>query len=784
MIQKLYNKKLLTRFFFFLLLLVLLFVFGILFLSFNSKPKISGEEKIPYISERVDVYRDQFGIPHIYGQSKLDVYYSLGQLVASDRLFQMDIARRVASGRLSEVVGEKGLKSDLLFKTLKLSFENQKIAKNWQMPFEMEQISRAFYQGVNDYKNKNPLPIEFKILNYSPEDFTINDAYSLIGMMSFNFAISTYQEPLLSLLKKKYSEELIDQLRMESIEKKSKKVISYHTNNREVLKKIADTVHFLETGFPIFEGSNAWVLSGERTKSGFPMLANDPHISFSQPSVWYEAHLETPEYKIYGFFLPLVPFMAMGHDSLKAWGLTMTLTDDMDLYQEKIEHTSNTYFYDSKNLPLNSTQIEIRIKDKPSYTFTLFETHHGPILDQVLEIPSISLKWAFHKMENDPLLAFYKMAESKNIVEFQNAVSIGNAPGLNVLYADKKNIAWWMFGDVAKKPQGLKTDFLLDGTLRSTDYDQNFSFNEKPYLINPKSGMIVSANQRTDEFFKDQRGDWQPKDRYLSILNTLKSHEKWGIEETMELQSLSFNIENKSILTELFNDVSSFEIFKRVKKDLGSWNYISEVDSKEALIFYIWQRNIIKNLIKDMSDRERELYFKLPAHWEFFNRVIKDHQSPWWKKYDRQKLIHDSLKETYSEIEKLLGTNEANWKWGKVHTIEYSHPLGKIKPLDKIFNLGPYPINGASQEINNQKTPSFKEFFNVKAGPSTRRIIDMKDDFNDFAIIPTGQSGHLWSPFYKNQLELFLEGKYRPMHFDKKTILKDLHHHLIFLPEK
>ncbi len=784
MIHKLYNKKLLTRLFLSLFTFSLLIILIVIFISWNSRPKIEGEVRVPFISENVDVYRDEFGIPHLYGQSKLDLYYSLGQIFAADRLFQMDIVRRVASGRLAEIIGEKGLKSDLLFRTLKLNFENQKIAKNWQMPFEMEQIAKAFYKGVNDYKNKHSLPIEFKILNYSPEDFTINDAYSLIGMMSFNFAISTYQEPLMSALKSKYTDDLLDQLRMESIESKSKKVLTYQKLNRDVLNNIAATIEFLETGFPIVEGSNAWILSGKRTKSGFPMLANDPHISFSQPSVWYEAHLETNEFNLYGYFLPLVPFAAIGHDKLKAWGLTMTLTDDMDLYQEKIDLENLTYLYDGKNLPLKSSEVEIRIKGKKSFKFNLYETHHGPLLDHVLEIPSVSLKWAFHHMENDPLLAFYQMAESKNIKEFESAVSLGNAPGLNVLYADKENIAWWMFGDVAKKPKNLKTDFILDGTNSNEDYHENYKFSEKPHAINPASGLIVSANQRPDDFVKTERGDWQPKDRYWSILKTLETKEIWSIEETKELQSLSFNIENKIMLTELMEDLKNSNIYNRLAKDLSNWNFISEADSKEPVIFYIWQRNILKNLLKDLSEKERELYFKLPAHWQFFNRVIKDRHSPWWTKFNRKKLIEDSLVETYLEIEKKLGPDESNWKWGKIHTIEYSHPLGKIKPLDKIFNLGPYPINGASQEINNQKTPSFDSYFQVRAGPSTRRIIDMKDDSDDFAVIPTGQSGHLWSPFYKDQVPLYLASKYRPMLTNKDQIIKGKHYHLIFRPEK
>ena len=747
----------------------------------RSKPLYEGELALKGISRSVEILRDKSGIPHIYAENDLDAYYALGFTMAEERLFQMEISRRAAKGQLSELVGEKTLQSDKTFKNLKIEKSVQEMLEYQKLDQKRPDLwakIQAFYQGVNDYQFNNPLPIEFKILNIKPRAFDVSDAYSFIGLMSFNFAVSLMQDPLLTNLEKKLGTELVDDMRVEKINTPrkivSKTVMPYQN-------RLPEVISFLEHGFPLYDGSNGWLLGKKRTYNNQNMLVNDPHISFPHPGIWYEAHIKTPNFETYGHFLPLIPFPILFHNQEKSWGLTMTLTDDMDLYQEKIID-DKFYLYNDQKLPLKVTPEKILIKGKPDYEFLLKETKHGPVLNEIISNKDVALSWAFLSKENEPLSVLYDMSMSKNMQEFKTAVSRGIAPGLNVLYADKENIAWWMFGKVVKKPDHIRSDFILDGTNSKDEPVGEMSFEEKPHQENPESGIIVSANFRPFGFPANQRGDWQPDDRFNTIYTLLTKKEKWSIEETKELQTLSLNLDNKAMLTELLFDLKHHPINQEYIEEISKWDFVSDKDSKAALIFYTFQNLVAKKLLSDLSADEFETFAKISTSYNFLKRVILDRTSPWWKKYDRQKLVNEAFDQTIAILQNKFGKNSENWSWGKAHTLEYVHPIGKIWPLNYIFNLGPYPISGASQDINNQKSDSLKDTFLVKAGPSTRRIINMGEVEKAQGILPIGESGHLLSPFYKNQVEDYLNAKYRPMYINRNDIEQNLSYRLKLIP--
>ena len=798
------KKNSLTNWAIWLFIFILsLMAFAFYFVKSSLAP-MDGELHLKNLTSQVSVIRDQFGIPHIKANNTNDAFRALGYVVASERLFQMEMERRMANGELAEIFGKRLLDSDKLFRTLGLrqsmsEMLDRKIRNNGinkKMWSELE----AFYDGVNQFQFTSTLPLEFTLLGIKPRAFSALDGYAFIGLMSFSFGVATSEEPLMTKLRARLGVELSNELRNEvplnevrelekekTLKLKSKRVVN-SIDHFPVMKILAD----LEQGFPLFDGSNGWIVSGKRSNTGFPILANDPHISYSLPGVWFEAHIKTPDYSSYGDYLSILPFPVLAHNEERGWGFTMSLVDDMDLYRENLNPKFKSYHFKDHEIPYQERLEIIKIKGEKAFEMLVLRTQHGPIMDEVFTNPedkSLALKWAFHEPENDPLLTLYQMGRAKNMTEFKSAVATGVAPGLNVLYADKTNIAWWMFGEIAKKSPHTPTDFILDGSLGLDEYQGTLSFAEKPHLENPPSGLIISANSRPADAPASLRGDWQPDDRYNSLLAILSKKEKWSVPEFIEIQTLSLDFENKLILDVLLKNVDFQNLWSKERAQpffriLKKWDYISDIHSIAPSIYHTWCREITKLLLKDLSKEELEAFSKLPNNWNFLKRVILNTDSVWWKKLDRKKVFTDSFNNTIDSLRQSLGEDSSGWAWGHLHTIEFVHPIGKMKPFDLLFNIGPNEINGAYNEINNQKSSGLADGFKVKAGPSTRRIISFERPELAWGFLPTGNSGHILSPYYKDQVELFAKGLYREQFLDDKDIVAHQSHKLILLPAK
>ncbi|MBC7429070.1 MAG: penicillin acylase family protein [Bacteriovorax sp.] len=775
------------------ILILITLVFSYEFLN-SRVPQMSGEVTIRGLSAPVEVLRDQNGIPHITAKNNLDAFRTLGFIMASERLFQMEVSRRLAEGELAELLGEKALGSDKLFRNLGLRSESQKTIerklKDHSFDPEMLAEMTAYYDGVNEFIATGPMRVEFKLLGLTPKPFSMVDGQSFVGLMAFSFGIAIMTEPLLTKLVTRIGGDLTEDLRNEKVPAIESVVVQNDKFNID--QSVVKILKELEQGFPLFEGSNGWLLAASRSKSGYPILANDPHIAYTHPGIWFEAHIKTPTYETYGHFLSLIPFPILAHNRERAWGLTMSLTDDMDMYRESIDPKTETYKFKGKDLPMTKTEEIIKVKKAQDVKLTVYRTHHGPILDYAFgdsnsNEKSLALQWPFYNPENDPMTSVFKMGRAQNMNEFKAAVATGKAPGLNILYADKKNIGWWIFGEVWKKRSGIKTDFILNGEKGEDEILGTLSEAEKPHSENPASGVIISANTRPFGYPKDARGDWQPDDRYKTIETVLSHNELWSPEQTMELQTLNMNFENKAILETLLQEThfAAQEDAARYlppMEILKNWNLTSDVDSAGAAIYYSWTREIQKILLKDLTKDEQEVFAKVPNGWIFFKRVVMNRDSVWWKKFDRGDVFRKSFVIAITDLKKKLGKDENSWQWGEIHTLEFQHPFGRIKPLNYLFNLGPYPVPGATQEVNNQKVTSFEGNFLVKAGPSTRRIIDFSNPEKSWGILPEGNSGHIMSPFYSNQVKMFLEGKYREQLLDLKADSKEVRFKMSFVP--
>ncbi len=745
-------------------LLGLVFI-GICGVLVASKPKISGV--ISGSGYTGVIVRDEWGIPHIKAASRESAAFLLGHVFASERLFQMEMHRRIGHGRLAEVFGVKALPVDKLYRTFNFKEHFKKVRELHPHPSEMDKEFTAFLAGVNYYIKNNPKPIEFYLLGITPEEFTIDDSYAFLGYMTYSFGIGIRQDSFLSRIKKEKGPEMLKLLR--------------NTQN-EAMAKVSEAqkAHdFLMEGYALFEGSNGWVLGPSMTKSKKAILANDPHIVFSRPNLWMEAHIriEDEDKNIiedgYGFYLPLIPFPVLYQSEKKSWGLTMSLVDDMDLFKLK-NANDETYELDGEKKKFEKSEVIIKVKGAADYKFERKVSIFGPVLNEVLDqneelYRNIAQHWAFYRDNNDALYSFYRMREAKNMQEFKKAVATGVSPGLNVLYADSENnIGWWIFGEVEKKKNGTRSDLFYEANSIKDFPVETFAFDELPHSENPASGLIVSANSRPEGFPKSLRGDFQIDDRFITIKKLLEQKNDWTLEELEEVQTIPFNIKTPSNFKHLLNFLTDNELRMlndKIRSEFVKWNGMSDRDEVAPLIYYSWLTEISKSNVSFLSTEDQVIFSQFPE--EKYKLQARIEKLDLNSKVD-QDIVRETFKKALAYLEAEVGSNQNNWTWGKMHTLEFVHPFGQAAPLNYVFNAGPYSADGGYNEVNNLKWGTYKDNFKIKAGPSVRRLVEYTTPAKMRGMLPLGISGHQLSPYATNQALPFLRGEFRDFHIGAK----------------
>ncbi len=784
-----------------LLILVLLIVSGGLYYN-HLKPSYSGELVLPTLSSETIVYFDDYGIPHIYADNQIDALTALGYVHAQDRLWQMEVIRRISPGRLSELFGEVMLKNDKFFVSLGIVEASEKAVDNLDKNGEAYKLMAAYLEGVNQFIDEGPTPIEYTLVGVEKEQFTINDIYNTIGYMAFSFAMAHKTDPLLSAIKEKLGNDYLRELNIDidpntTLIRNSKEDVESFT---AMMSSVDDILK--NSPIPPFIGSNSWVVSSEKTAAGNVIFANDPHIGFSQPAVWFEAHIVTPDYEMYGYHLAGVPFPFLGHNRNYAYGLTMFENDDIDFYKEENHPNDATkYKTPSGYAEYNTLTKTIKVKDDEDVIIEVKNTRHGPIINEVLDEISgadpIAMSWIYTQLENEVAEAVYILSRAKSMAEFKNGVSKIHAPGLNIMYGDAKgNVAWWAAAKLYKHKPHVNTKFILDGASGEDDIIDFLDFSENPTAENPTWNYVYSANNQPDSITGMlYPGYYLPEDRAKRIVKILEAKNNWTRESMSNMINDVTSAVSSGVIKE-FTKIMDYNSFNKNEQRaidvLQLWDGSNTVDAVAPTIYNMWIYSYLKNTFEDELGEELFTQFN-KTH--LAKRVIADQiyktESIWWddigtsdKVETKKEILSKSLVEAVAALEKQLGSNIKDWTWGKVHTLEHKHPLGTVASLRKYFNVGPFPIKGAREVIDNRGY-QLNEFgiYNVKAGPSTRRIIDFSDIENSIGILPTGQSGNPFSAHYRDQSEMFNMGKFRKMKMNKEEIMK-VSTKLILIPAK
>ena len=778
---------------FLLVLLVLVVVIGIGLCAyiFHLKPKYEGELQLKNLQKETTVYFDEYGVPHIYADSEKDAMTALGYVHAQERLWQMELLRRIAPGRLSEIFGSVALKNDKFFSGIGIEEASAKAISKLDKNSVSYKLTQAYLDGINQYLDEGTTPIEFTLVGVKKQKFTINDVYNIFGYMSFSFAMAQKTDPLLTDIRNRYGVAYLKDLGIEgefntTQIKSSKENIEEYTAISKSITALLD-----QSPIPPFVGSNSWVAGPNKTKSGKVIFANDPHIGFSQPATWYEAHIVTPEHELYGCYLAGTPFPLLAHNREYAYGLTMFENDDIDFYQEK----NKTGDLNQYQTPTGFATYEVRkktikVKDTSDVVLTIKSSRHGPIMNDLLDRldkkSPIAMLWTYTQQPIQILDAVYGLSHAKNKEEFRKATELVAAPGLNVMYGDAKgNVAWWATGKLYKHNKGVNTHLILDGSTGKEDIVEYLDFSKNPSAENPKWGYVYSANNQPeaiDDYLYP--GYYLPEDRAKRISGLMDAKSDWDKEAISKMiydNTSDVAVETvKNLISNIdLNTISAEE--KEAVNVLKSWKGTTNLEDVAPTIYNKWVYLYLKNTFEDeMGEDNFNLFLGISIGKQVIANQIKNENSVWWDnvktknvKETRKDIVAKSFHETVTSLQKQLGNTVADWKWEKVHTVEHEHPLGKVAALRGLFNVGPFGSPGSNEVINNLFFGLTNEGkYYVKGGPSTRRIVDFSDIENSWSILPTGQSGNPFSKHYSDQAEMYNEGKFRKMKLNKDEIIK------------
>jgi penicillin amidase len=786
------------------ILSLLLLATAAAYLYLNSlTPQYSGEIKVKGLQSTVNTYTDDFGIPHIYAESEEDAYLALGYLHAQERLFQMDFLRRLGGGRLAAILGEELVMVDKFFRTIGLSHMAERAVREHHADTstQFHQAATAYLKGVNEFMENGPSPIEFTLLGIPKEKFELSDCYIISGYMTYSFSAGFTTDPLLSYIAEELGEAYLNDLTIHwpksgtriPVYKRGVSSAAKHLQRQQQIAAMLDKYRL-----PALQGSNGWVLAPSRSSSGSVLFENDAHINYSQPSTWFEAHLEYPGQSFYGNFLAGFPFALIGHNRNLSWGFTMFLNDDLDLYQEKVNPQNsrqvwvNDYWED-----LELREEHIQVKDGENINLQVKISRHGPMLGQVLakdqnirELDSadLSVWWTYHKFTSRHLELSYRMSRAKNMETFRSIMPLIHAPGLNVMYGDRHgNIAWWAAAKLVKRPGHVNSKLVLDGASGKDEPLGFYDFSINPMSENPPSGFVYSANNQPDSIDNIlYPGYYVPDNRALRIEQMLSEKNDWTIDDFKEMVLDDVSVRDRETAATLVaiiegaEGVSLSQNQQQALDYLKKWNGTHERHEAAPAIYYRWLTRILKMTLQDELGKDNyNLLSTSMLLKRSYAHLIRLENSVWWddiatqKQEKRATILHLAFEETIRDLSSELGNDPAQWSWGKVSQLEHEHVVGRQEPLNHIFNVGPFSVSGGQEVINN-KDFFLKDtnVFDIRNGPAMRILIDFAQVEDSYSINPTGQSGFFMSPHYDDQAALYNTGKFRKQMMNREEIME------------
>ncbi|RMF10243.1 MAG: penicillin acylase family protein [Candidatus Neomarinimicrobiota bacterium] len=788
------------------LFLVLIFAFLYVHrLATQALPDYTEDVHLQHLHYPVTIKRDSYGIPHILAKTEPDLYRATGFCMAQDRLWQMDLIRRATQGRLSEIFGKDLVNSDWLLRALQIP---QKSHRVWEASDESVRTNlAAFADGVNQYLQslEGRLPPEFAILGYEPEPWEPEHCINLIGYMAWDLTMPWNAEIALYKITRKLGPEMAGQLFPDLEHQTSVVYEDFAAGDselrvRDLLLSAAEPLE--ELGITVFDGSNNWVISGDKSTTGKPIFANDMHLGLFIPGIWYQIYQSVEgQYTVTGLALPGQPFVVAGHNDHIAWGMTNVMVDDMDFFREKTDaQHPDQYEYLGKWKPMDIRREKIRTKEGETVEKILRFTHHGPVISDFKHLSDevLTMQWTGNLFSNE-VRSVYLLNKARNWDQFKDAVSTFNSVSQNIAYADiMGNIGIYCCAGVPVRKKG-DGYHIVPGWTDEYEWDGIVPFDQLPHSFNPEKGYVSSANNRSvSPEASVQIPQWPaPNYRIDRIREMLNAKDKLGIEdiEAMHRDHLSllardFTPDFLSALDGL-SDPTTQE--SKALEALRTWDYRYEPDQIAPSIFEQTYLELMQNLFLDeMGDDLYAEYIKVGYIPRFGMDYIRRHpDSPWVDNRDTEPhetwtdQVRAAFRSGVKRLAEQYGPDPDQWQWGNLHHFVLNHPMGKVAVLDKLFHLnrGPYSVGGTSHTVSPFRY-RYTSPFDSDYGSSHRHIYSTANWDDSKTVIPTGESGIPASPFYCNQTDLYIAYRYHDDPFSFRRVDENVLYTQQLLPMK
>jgi len=744
----------------------------------RSLPQVDGEIRLAGLEAPVEILRDANGIPHLFARSTADVYFALGFVHAQDRLWQMEMSRRIGSGRIAEVAGPAALEFDRLLRTLGLRRTAEANLQRYDA--ETKRLLAAYAAGVNAFLATDPvLPPEFWLARFKPEPWTPVDSVLWTKVMALDLG-GNWRNELLRM-------QLARRLPLERVQE----FIPPYPGDAPLAIRELKSLYGEAPAAPAAPGSgggsNSWVVSGSRSASGKPLLANDPHLPLTAPPVWYFAHLSAPGLDVIGATLPGVPGVIVGRNDRLAWGFTNMGPDVQDLYLEKLLPDGG---YLAPDGPRQFVVVKetIKVRGAPDQELAVRISRHGPVVSDVQRASPpaghvLALAWTALAEDDLTMQSVFRVGLARDWRGFLAAARDYQAPQQTITYADADgNIGFVAPGrvPVRKAANDLKGLAPAPGWDARYDWAGSVPFDQLPRLANPRSGAVASANQKIlpPGYRHFITSEWQPPYRAGRIVELLDATPKHTRESFARMQMDIVSPAVRDLLPRLLATPAATPQAKAALAKLAAWDGTMAADRAEPLIVVAWWRELTRAIYAD------ELGPSFASAWstraQFVAAVLadRDGQGRWCDDVTTARtetcgeILAASLERALADLRKRYGEDQERWRWGEAHAAWSRHrPFSRVPWLAPFFDIRvPTPGDAYTLDVGQSDFADESDPYSSRHAPSFRAIYDLGDPQASLFIHSAGQSGNPLSPHYRDFAGRWARGEYVPMLTDRARI--------------
>jgi penicillin amidase len=771
---------------------------GAYYLLRRPVPRHKGSLSLRGLRNGAEVIRDRWGVPHIYADNLHDLFFAVGYAQAQDRLWQMEFHRRAASGTLSEVLGDGALEIDRLVR--RIGFH--RVAEvEWRHPEAAEKaVLEAYSAGVNAYMERARAPVEFGLLRFRPRPWSPVDTLAWGRFMAFSLSGNWDKEILRSWTIERFGAEVAAEL--ETL---------YPAGAPLVLPPGAEST---SSGPPLDEDyaaaaellgalagsglSNNWTVNAHKSASGRPLLANDPHLTLTMPSLFWEVHVDSPEMKCAGACLPGMPGIVIGHNDRIAWGLTASCIDGDDMFVEKVNPDNPGQYADGEGWrdgELVREEIAVRGREAPVVEEVLV-TRHGPVISPAIKGEHRTLALRTVCLEpGHQTQAIIQLMGARNWDEFREAIRLWFAPSQNFVYADVDgNIGYQLGGLVPVRAKGHGV-VPVPGWTGEYDWTGWVPFDEMPSTFNPPDNWIATANNRIvgDDYPYFLSADYIDSPRQQRIIEMLAEKEKLSADDFRRMQGDQTSLPARELVPRILELEPADEWARRALTFLRAWDQVVAADSVGACVYEAVYSHLVQLAIEEKVGSWSDFYLGRGIHPLRPNGGIFVDSSSWLRDKMRDRpdwfegrtwrdALAEALESAVAELRQLLGDDVSSWQWGRLHRQAFSHPLGRVRALSRLFNRGPVPVGGDTNTVWQASYFPYHGYGLNGATACYRQVIDVGEFDNSFSTIPSGQSGHPGSRHYGDLIRSWASGGHHPMLWERESIEREARGRLELVP--